>query len=118
MTEWIESRMPGAPRMARVRFLVVTRLPFDFLPGFQRYIGLTLWSRIYLREPFDLEGLASYDLLFHELVHVRQFQTQPLLFPLKYLWWQCTVGYQNNPAEIEARSIAAATVKLWDADHL
>jgi hypothetical protein len=40
------------------------------------------------------------------LVHVLQFRRNPLLFPLRYVFDHFRCGYENNPAEIEAREIA------------
>lgn len=44
------------------------------------------------------------DWLFrHELEHVYQVQKEGwLCFYTKYLWYQLTVGYKNNPYEIAA----------------
>ena len=43
-------------------------------------------------------------LLNHELAHVRQWQTRPFTFPLRYVWHHIRRGYQSNPYEIEARA--------------
>jgi hypothetical protein len=109
LVRWLECNMSGAPAFDRVRIFRGGRIPFDWLPGFRsRYVGITLWNTIYLREPFELHGDAAHELLFHELVHVRQFQRSPIGFPLKYLFFLLTRGYRRHPAEIEARDDAAA----------
>jgi len=100
--------MTNAPDLGRVRIFCSPTIPFDWLPGNRRqYIGITLWNRIWLREPFKLTSEDSYELLFHELVHVRQFQRNPITFPLKYLLYLRVKGYRDHPAEIEARAVAA-----------
>ncbi|HLX62093.1 MAG TPA: hypothetical protein VKX17_12500 [Planctomycetota bacterium] len=111
LARWIQAHMPGAPDLRRVRIFCGPRIPFDWLPGFRKkYIGITLWGRIHLREPFDFETPGKIELLFHELVHVRQFNAHPLWFPISYLLKFVVKGYRNHPAEIEAREVAA---ELW-----
>ena len=110
--------MEGAPELKRVRVYCGARLPFDWIPSFSRYVGLTLWNTIYLREPFHLDDADSFELLFHELVHVAQFQRGTFKFPLSYLWWLCVRGYLNHPAEIEARRIAAECLAKFKTSAL
>ena len=43
-------------------------------------------------------------LLRHELAHVRQWQRQPVTFPLRYAWQHLRHGYRDNPYEVEARA--------------
>lgn len=45
-------------------------------------------------------------LLAHELVHVRQWQADPL-FPVRYTLATLRHGYRDNPYEIEARALSA-----------
>jgi len=47
-------------------------------------------------------------LLAHELTHVRQWRSEPF-FPLRYCLATLRHGYLNNPYEIEARAVAAAS---------
>ena len=110
--------MEGAPDLKRVRVICGARLPFDFIPRFSHYIGLTLWNTIYLREPFQLGSADSFELLFHELVHVAQFQRAAFQFPLSYLWWLGVRGYRRHPAEIEARRIAADCLAKFKTSEL
>lgn len=65
-------------------------------------ITLPLWMpTIYILE----EHWYDYDLLDHEMVHVRQIQRMGRFkFLVTYLWYQLKYGYQNNPLEIEARN--------------
>lgn len=42
-------------------------------------------------------------LLRHELEHVRQWRSQPLTFPLRYLLYHVRYGYHDNPYERAAR---------------
>jgi fructose-1,6-bisphosphatase I len=46
-------------------------------------------------------------LLRHELEHVKQWQAQPLTFPLRYLWRHLRHGYRDNPYEAAARAAEA-----------
>jgi hypothetical protein len=43
-------------------------------------------------------------LLRHELAHVRQWQRQPVTFPVRYAWQHLKHGYRDNPYEVEARA--------------
>ena len=105
---WIEATMTDAPKLGRVRIFCGPRIPFDWLPGDRRrYMGMTLWNRIWLREPFELKGEGAHELLFHELVHVRQFLRNPIWFPLAYVFYLGLKGYREHPAEVEARAVAA-----------
>lgn len=107
LARWIEANLPGAPDLSRVRIFCDARIPFDWLPGNRKkYIGITLWNRIHLRAPFDLRSQSEIELLFHELVHVRQFARNPIWFPVRYLIFLALKGYRNHPAEIEARAVA------------
>lgn len=108
LASWIEASMTDAPQLGRVRIFCGPRIPFDWLPGDRsRYAGITLWNRIWLRDPFELKGEDAHELLFHELVHVRQFRRNPVWFSLAYLFYLCVKGYREHPAEIEARTVAA-----------
>lgn len=48
-------------------------------------------------------------LLAHELTHVRQWQADRW-FPLRYTLATLRHGYHDNPYEVEARQVAAASV--------
>ena len=114
LARWIESNLPDAPDLRRVRISCAPRIPFDWLPGNRtKYVGITLWNRIHLRAPFELNGDAAIELLFHELVHVRQFGKHPFWFPLSYLLYLAFKGYCNHPAEIEARTVAAQLMEKY-----
>jgi len=116
LARWIEANFPGAPDLRRVRISCDARIPFDWLPGNRRkYIGITLWNRIHLRTPFNLESIEGIELLFHELVHVRQFARNPVWFPIRYLIFLGLKGYRNHPAEIEAREVAAELIAKYSA---
>jgi hypothetical protein len=108
LSRWITAHMPGAPDLRRVRVFRGPAIPFDWLPSNRKkFIGITLWNRIWMREPFDLDCEERFELLFHELVHVRQFAKNPVGFPLRYLMGLVLKGYWNHPAEVEARAVAA-----------
>ena len=114
LISWIKANMSNAPDLRRVRIVCAPTIPFDWLPGNRaQYVGITLWDKIWLREPFELKEEAAYELLFHELVHVRQFQRRPIKFPLMYILQLRLNGYRNHPAEIEARTIAAKLRALY-----
>ena len=61
--------------------------------------------------PFTLNILTTkQDLLIgekiykHECKHIEQVKRDGRLkFLVKYLWWNITKGYKNNPYEVEAR---------------
>jgi hypothetical protein len=55
-------------------------------------------------------------LLAHELVHVRQWRDD-LLFPLRYTLATLRHGYRDNPYEVEARQLAAASVRTPSAER-
>lgn len=42
-------------------------------------------------------------LVMHELAHVRQWQENPVAFPLRYVLNHFRYGYDQNPYEVEAR---------------
>lgn len=85
---------PEPVRIERLRIRVV---PWFFrIPGFRRYHGYALWRTIVVRnaDPSD-------DLVTHELCHVWQMQHHPFRMPLSYV----LSGYEDNPYELEARSL-------------
>ena len=117
LARWIESNMPGAPDVERVQIFCGNTIPFDWLPGNRKkYIGITLWNKIFLREPFELNSDAGVELLLHELVYVRQFAKNPFSFPLRFLFFLAVKGYPNHPAEIEARAVAAELLDRFIRD--
>lgn len=64
----------------------------------------------------DPGATLTPSLLTHELVHVRQWQEDPL-FPLRYTLATLRHGYWNNPYEVEARAIAATAVRPPDQEN-
>jgi hypothetical protein len=110
LLEWIRIRLPGIGDPGLIRFRSCRRIPFWWIPGNRNVSGLTLANRVYLRNehcPVDPANRSTVELVFHELVHVLQFRRNPLRFPLRYLLHHIQYGYANNPAEVEARQIAA-----------
>jgi hypothetical protein len=88
------------------------------MPGNRNVQGLTLWNTIYLTSkhcPIDIISRQTLGLIFHELIHVEQFQRNPVLFPLMYLWGHLRYGYWQNPAEVEARERASQLTRRWYA---
>ena len=60
----------------------------------------SFWSTIYLAPGFE----SDVGLIRHESKHLEQIERDGrIVFAVKYLWWNCTRGYLNNPYEIEAR---------------
>jgi hypothetical protein len=118
LAAWIDAAMPDLRGVRSVSIIRCSRLPFSWLMG-PRYSGLTLWNRVYLREDEWTEPIGAHDLelLFHELVHVRQFRNNPLRFPLSYLWQLARVGYTDHPAEKEARSVASELLDRYRREH-
>ena len=53
-------------------------------------------------EDFDLE---------HELIHVQQYDQEPLIYPILYSIELIRKGYRNNKYEIEAYRIAGNVYK-------
>jgi hypothetical protein len=83
--------------------------------------GLTLANRVYLRAehcPIDPFNRATVELVFHELMHVSQFRRHPFLFPVWYLIQHLRYGYANNPAEVEAREMAAHLAQRYFEGNL
>ncbi len=44
------------------------------------------------------------ELVRHELAHVRQWQQERWLFPVRYAWNHMRYGYHDNPYEVAARA--------------
>jgi hypothetical protein len=110
LQSWIAEHMPELASARRVRLNARRRIPFSWIPGNATVSGITLWNRIYLRDhffPINVRDRRTVELIFHELIHVLQFRRNPLLFPVKYLAHHFMYGYENNPAEVEARRVAA-----------
>ena len=66
---------------------------FSYMKGVR---GQAMGSVVILGQnalPFDLE---------HELIHVDQYRTYPLIFPLLYFFEYIRFGYKNNKFEREA----------------
>ena len=106
--DWVSGQF-GLSDIQAIHFRLCRRIPLSWLLG-RKLIGLTLWNRIYLLEDYWLSAQlprASVELVLHELVHVMQYRRNPLLFPLRYVIDHFRHGYDNNPAEVEARQIAA-----------
>lgn len=92
-------RLDLYPRPVSLRGVRVWIVPWLFrLPWFRRFDGYAMHWTILLR---SRELLASDDLVAHELCHVWQMQHHPLRMPLSYV----VSGYENNPYELEARSL-------------
>jgi hypothetical protein len=115
LAKWISRAMPEVGEIGRVRFYCCDKLPFVGT----RYSGFTLFRSIYLREsffPINLDDFGTVELILHELVHVSQFQRNPVVFPLSYLVRLGTHGYWNHPAECEARERAGVLARQYAAE--
>jgi|GEM_PF-1492308 len=118
--DWLAVKIPEID-VRRITLCYCDRLPFEWvLAGSMRPSGITLWRSIYLRDrlrPFDPCDRRKVELLMHELIHVRQFHAHPLWFPLTYLRDLAMLGYQNNPAEIEARAHGSALAQDYAREN-
>ena len=116
LADWIRIHVPDMGDPGSIRFRSCARIPFWWFPGNRHMSGLTLANRVYLRSehcPIDPADRCTVELVFHELAHVRQFRRNPLLFPLRYLLHHIRYGYANNPAEVEARQVAAQLAEKY-----
>ena len=65
------------------------------------YAWTSYWNTIYY---IDKESMTNSRLKRHELMHVEQMKREgKFMFTVKYMWQAFTVGYKNNPYEVEAR---------------
>lgn len=65
------------------------------------YGWTSLWDTIYYRNE---DCLNNPRLRKHELEHVAQMEREgKLMFMIKYIYFDLTIGYNDNPYEIEAR---------------
>ena len=69
---------------------------------FWNYAGLaTPWNTIYYR---NAKLYMDGRLRKHELMHIEQMKRDGVLkYMVMYNWYWITIGYENNPYEIEAR---------------
>jgi len=72
---------------------------------FFNYDGLaTPWNIIYYR---DAVYMSDKKLRKHELKHIEQMERDGIpKYLIMYTWYWVTIGYENNPYEIEAREAA------------
>src|SRR5215471_7458547 len=119
LESWVKIHIPGAGDPSSIRFHPCDRIPFWWVPGNRHAQGLTLWRNVYLRRTYwpIYRDRAAIELLFHELIHVEQFQRQPIWFPIKYLLAHLRYGYHDNPAEEEARTRASQLTSLFLSDY-
>jgi hypothetical protein len=109
LTTWIAKNLPVGD-LSRIQFRLGARIPFWWVVPGGRFSGLTLWNRIYVVENlWFLEPIqrSTLELILHELVHVVQYRRNPITFPFRYVLDHLRYGYERNPAEVEARVIAA-----------
>jgi hypothetical protein len=120
LAEWVRVHLPILGNPGRIRFRSCKRIPFWWIAGNRQMSGLTLANRVYLRAehcPIDPSNRGTVELVFHELAHVLQFRRNPLLFPFRYLLHHLRHGYANNPAEVEARHVAAQMAAEYFRDR-
>jgi hypothetical protein len=109
LTRWIVQRLPVGD-LSRIQFRLGSRIPFWWVVPWGSFSGLTLWNRIYVVENYwFVEPIrrSTLELILHELVHVVQYRRNPITFPFRYVLDHLRYGYERNPAEVEARAIAA-----------
>lgn len=83
---------------------VIAYWPWNWFLRRQGFAAITMpWRSIYVLPHW----LDHRQLRRHELVHIAQMRREGTIrFCCRYLWLCVTVGYWNNPYEIEARRIA------------
>jgi hypothetical protein len=109
LARWIAEQLPLGD-LNRIQFRLGPRIPFWWIVPGGQFSGLTLWNRVYVIEScWFLEPLRrnTLELILHELVHVIQYRRNPIVFPFRYVIDHFRHGYELNPAEVEARSIAS-----------
>lgn len=102
----------GIREPLRVKLLAVPRIPlpipFRLVAWLRRHFsslvdpaGMTLGHGIFM----DAAYAYCTEIIFHELVHVRQHETHHghLLFMWRYLYECMAIGYEDAPLEREAR---------------
>jgi hypothetical protein len=117
----LRKHYPALGSLENISLKICPRIPFWWIPGNRNVQGLTLWNTIYITSsqcPVDLLDRRIVSLIFHELIHVEQFQRHPLLFPLVYVWGHLRYGYWNNPAEVEARERSAGLIRMWEVQAI
>lgn len=98
----LSSAPPDAPIPQGVEVRVGRWVPAlgGRLSGMRRSAAaVTLGRTIVVHPDARLDGR----LLRHELEHVRQWRSQPLTFPIRYLLCHIRYGYHDNPYERAAR---------------
>jgi hypothetical protein len=115
LADWISGRLPVGD-IERIQFRLRRRPPFVGTLRKRKFAGLTLWNRVYLSEScwcVDPLSRTTVELILHELVHVVQFRRSPFLFPFRYLIDHFRYGYETNPAEVEAKRLAAGLTESF-----
>jgi hypothetical protein len=109
IARWLTQQLPLAG-LDEIQFRLCRRIPFSWLVGNRTLAGITFWNRIYLIEGnwrLEPASRSSLELVLHELVHVLQYRKHPFWFPFQYVIDHVRYGYDDNPAEIEAREVAS-----------
>ena len=70
----------------------------SFVVKIVRHDALTLGTHIFFKK-----GTLKPSLLAHELAHVYQYHRGKFKFWIKYLYYLVTIGYWDNPYEVQAR---------------
>ncbi len=89
---------PVPPGVVIRRNRLIPAIGGVFMGGGTKRAGAVTLRRTIL---FDADRPIAPDLIVHELVHVRQWNDDPL-FPLKYCGQWLRHGYRQNPYEVEA----------------
>jgi len=119
LIRWIDAKLPALDGVQRVKIFACKKLPFEIIYHGQRFSGLTLWDRVYIRDtfvPMDSSNVDFVGILLHELFHVLQFKANPLLCPLKYLYLSARHGYWENPMETVVYEQSEVLLKEYRAD--
>lgn len=95
------TRVAGVPQDVVVRAGKLIPLVGGRLSGMARPAAAVTLGRTIIVHP-DVH--LTDRLMKHELAHVRQWQREPITFPLRYAWQHLKHGYRDNPYEVEARA--------------
>lgn len=79
-----------------------SQIPLYFASRGEKQWAITIGQTTYYSVP-EIEVTPSWHR--HENKHKEQWKKEGWIkFAVKYLWYQLTKGYQNNPFEVEARN--------------
>lgn len=96
----VTSPVPLPPEVSLRQSTLVPRIA-GWLAGMKGPAAAVTLGRTILVDP---GARLSGRLVRHELAHVRQWERQPRIFPIRYIAYHIRHGYGDNPFEAEARA--------------